>query len=440
MTIENPSALSIVYEPVVALTPYSKNARTHTKRQIRQIAHSIRTFGFTNPILIDRDNRIIAGHGRVEGAKVNGMTDVPTIRLEGLSEDQIRAYVIADNKLAENAGWDKSILAIELQYLLTIQGDLDVTITGFEVPEIDLIVQEAGAATDQVDTVDLQEVGPAVTQTGDIWNVGKHRVLCGSSLHDSSFSALLGKEKASMVFADPPYNVPIDGHATGNGVIKHRNFAMACGEMREAEFISFLTTSFSLLGRYSLSGSIQFICMDWRHTAELLSAGKQVYNSLLNMCVWAKDTGGMGSLYRSQHELVFVFRNGKDSHRNNVQLGRYGRNRTNVWRYPGANTFSKQGEEGNLLALHPTVKPVALIADAILDCSAPGDIVLDSFLGSGSTLLAAERVGRVCYGIDIDPLYVDVAIRRWQRYTGDSVVHATSGKSFDQIESEAVHG
>jgi DNA modification methylase len=246
--------------------------------------------------------------------------------------------------------------------------------------------------------------------------------------------------RAELVFVDPPYNVAIDRHASGNGSFRHREFAMAAGEMNEAEFVAFLTTSLRLLSRHSTSDAVHFICMDWRHLRELLAAGRQIYDALLNLCVWVKDNGGMGSFYRSRHELVFVFKNGKGRHRNNVKLGQYGRNRTNVWEYPGVNTLSRQNEEGNLLALHPTVKPVALVADALLDCSARGDIVLDSFLGSGSTLIAAERVGRVCHGIEIDPLYVDVAIRRWQRHAGDRAIHAATGRPFDDIATGAEVG
>lgn len=244
--------------------------------------------------------------------------------------------------------------------------------------------------------------------------------------------------KADAVFVDPPYNVAIDGHVSGNGAIRHREFQMASGEMSKEEYVRFLTTGLMHLARNSKDGSVQFVCMDWRHLGELLAAGKQSYGSLLNLCVWAKDKGGMGSLYRSQHELIFVYRNGKSSHRNNVQLGRFGRNRTNVWNYPSANTLSRQGDEGSLLALHPTVKPVALVADALLDCSAPGNLVLDSFLGSGSTLLAAQRTGRNCYGIEIDPLYVDTIIRRWQRETGSKAVHSETGNRF-QV-TEVAHG
>ena len=425
--------LSIAELPPGNLAANRHNSRTHSKYQIRQIARSIQEFGFTNPVLIDRNNTIIAGHGRVEAAKLLGIEHVPTIRLEALTEDQIRAYVIADNRLAEIAGWDRSTLAIELQHLLTIDSDLDVTVTGFEVPEIDLILSQAAVEPDRDDIFEIDQTDRTVTQPGDLWLLGKHRILCGSSLDEASYKTLMIARRANVVFVDPPYNVAIDGHTCGNGSIHHRDFAMASGEMNEAEFVAFLTTSLRLPARYSTSGSVHFVCMDWRHAGELLAAGNQIYESLLNLCVWVKNNGGMGSFYRSRHELVFVFRNGKGPHRNNVKLGEYGRNRTNVWEYPNVNTVSRQGDEGNLLALHPTVKPVALVADALLDCSARGEIVLDSFLGSGSTLIAAERVGRICYGIEIDSLYVDVAIRRWQRHTGDHAIHAATRKSFDDL-------
>jgi DNA modification methylase len=372
------------------------------------------------------------------------MDRVPTIELQQLSQDQVRAYILADNKLAEKAGWDNSILAIELQYLTNLDMNFDVTLTGFDVPEIDLIIEEAksGSKLDDDDQFVVPHATSPVTHTGDLWLLGKDRLLCGNSLEGRCFDLLMGSQRADLVFADPPYNVPIEGHAIGNGSVHHPDFAMGSGEMNEAEFIDFLTMSFRLLARHSRRGSVHFVCMDWRHMRELLSAGRQIYGKLLNLCVWAKDNAGMGSFYRSQHELIFVFRNGKGRYRNNIQLGQHGRNRTNIWNYPNVNTLSRQGDEGNLLALHPTVKPVALVADALLDCSARGEVILDSFLGSGSTLIAAERVGRICAGIEIDPLYVDVAIRRWQKHTGDQAIHAVSGKLFDEITaaSEARNG
>jgi DNA modification methylase len=425
------SQLQVIYEEIQNLVVYARNARTHSKRQIRQIAESIRTFGFTNPVLVNRSRMIIAGHGRVDAAKLLGMKSVPTICLENLTEDQIRAYILADNRLAEKAGWDNSILAIELQHLTSVDLGFEVSITGFEVGEIDLILQEAGQEQEQEEPVAISS-GPAITKPGDIWLLGEHRLMCGDALEESTYSALMNGQKADAVFADPPYNVKIDGNVCGKGAIRHREFAMASGEMSEPEFFDFLCRAVSLLERHSSDGSVHFICMDWRHAAEVLLAGKKAYDTLLNLCVWTKDNGGMGSFYRSQHELIFVFRKGKELHRNNVQLGRFGRNRTNVWRYPGVNTLSKSGREDNLLALHPTVKPVAMIADAILDCSARGDLVLDNFSGVGSTLLAAEKVGRVCYAIEIDPLYVDTAVKRWETHTGEKALCAATGECFEQ--------
>jgi DNA modification methylase len=315
--------------------------------------------------------------------------------------------------------------------------DFDVTITGFEVSEIDMFLEEARGTASKEDEVPKPAFDQEpVTKLGDLWLLGKHRVICGNSLRELVYRELLGSRRAAMVFTDPPFNVRIDGHATGNGAIRHREFAMASGEMSEAEFVSFLNSCFRILAGYSANNSVHYICMDWRHAGDIIAAGMQNYDEFPNLCVWVKNQGGMGSFYRSQHELVFVFRRGKGSHRNNIQLGQFGRNRTNVWQYPGIQTLSKQSEEGNLLALHPTVKPIAMVADAILDCSARGEVVLDAFLGSGTTLMAAERVGRICCGIEIDPIYVDVAIRRWQKYTGEAAIHATTGKRFAGIAAE----
>jgi len=394
------------------------NARTHSKSQIRQIAASIKQFGFTNPVLVDRDNMIVAGHGRVAAAKLLGLSRVPTICLENLSRDQIRAYVLADNRLAEKAGWDKEILSIELQHLLTIEADFDVTVTGFEIPEIDLLLAEPSEQPDKDDLFEVSDASDTITRLGDVWQLGRHRIICGSAIQRETYVSLMGRERAKVVFTDPPFNVPIDGNVSGKGRVRHREFQMASGEMDEFEFVSFLTAALKLMAWHSTAGSVHFVCMDWRHMGELLEAGRTVYDTLLNLCIWVKNNGGMGSFYRSRHELVFVFRHVKTIHQNNIQLGRFGRNRTNVWEYAGINSLSKNGDEGNLLALHPTVKPVAMIADALLDCSARGDAVLDGFLGSGSTLIAAEKTGRSCYGIELDPIYVDTAIKRWERYTG----------------------
>ena len=428
----SPETLTVLYRTLSELKPYPKNARTHNQRQIRKIADSIQQFGFTNPILLDAHDTIIAGHGRVEAAKLLQLMSVPTIRLESLTPSQVRAYVLADNRLALDAGWSKEILKIELQNLV-VENEVDVSIVGFEIGELDLIFGNAPTANDSLDELPLEQPN-VVTQLGDLRQLGEHRIFCGDRRSEASFQTLLGERIAAVVFVVPPYNVVIDGHASGNGKIHHAEFRMAAGEMSE----DFLLTCLRHLAKWSASGSIHYLAMDWRHMSELLMAGRQVYDKLLNMCVWAKDNGGMGLFYRSQYELIFVYRNGKTQHRNNVQLGRYVRNRSNLWRYPGASALTRKGKEGNLLAMHPTVKPVAMIADALLDSSAPGDIVLDSFLGSGSTLLAAERTRRVCRGIEIEPKYVDCAVRRWETYTGGNAVHVVTGQTFR--EREKIHG
>ncbi len=393
------------------------------------------------PVLIDRNGKVVAGHGRIRAAEQLGLTELPTISLDHLTEAQVRAFMIADNRLTENAVWDERLLAEQFRDLALMDLDFSLEVTGFEMGEIDMRIEtlESGADRGDDDADEIPEATdlPSVSRSGDLWLLRNHRILCGSAMEESGFVTLMGKTKAAAVFTDPPYNVPIAGNVSGLGAVQHREFAMASGEMNEAEYTGFLLRSFSMLARYSAKGSIHFVCMDWRHVGEVLAAGRQAYSELKNICVWAKDNAGMGSFYRSQHEFVFVFKSGEDRHRNNVQLGQFGRNRSNVWRYPGANSFSRGGQEGNLLALHPTVKPVALVADAILDCSSRGDLVLDAFLGSGTTIIAAERSGRRCYGLEIDPIYVDTIVRRWEAFTGLKAQNGVTGKSFCEVEKEA---
>ena len=429
--------LSIEYQAVSALKPRATNPRTHSKKQITQIANAIQRFGFTNPALVDDSNGIIAGHGRIEAAKILGLDLVPTVRLAAMSEAEIRAYVIADNRLAENAGWDRGLLGLELQYLTELDIDFDVTLTGFELPEIDLLIGELSLEANEDDAADaLVEVsaGPAISRPGDIWQIGNHRMICGDSTKPETYQRLLGDARAQMVFTDPPYNVPIAGHVGGLGSIQHREFAMASGEMSEAEFTTFLRTVFDHLATFSVDGAIHYQCMDWRHVPEILSAGTAAYTELKNICVWAKNNGGMGSLYRSQHEFVFVFKSGRAPHVNNVELGRHGRYRTNVWSYAGVNSF---GEDRADLSLHPTVKPVAMVADAIRDCSHRNGIILDAFVGSGTTLIAAEKTGRRGYGIEIDPLYCDVTIRRLRAVCGLEAILEATGQRFGEAEQAA---
>ena len=434
-------SLKIVYCRIDALKPDPANPRRHTRKQVRQIAESIKAFGFNVPILIDRDGNIIAGHGRWLACRELGITEVPTLCLDHLTPAQARAFMIADNRLTEISVWDDRLLARQLKEFSLVGLDFDIEVTGFEMGEIDLRIASlddpAQRDDDPADVVPEVSAGPPLSKIGDLWVLDCHRLLCGSALDSAVFPALMGEERAATAFIDPPYNVRIDGHAGGLGAIHHRPFPMASGEMDRLQFTAFLGQAFRNLTAFSIDGSIHFVCMDWRHVEELLAAGREAYDELKNICVWVKDNAGMGSFYRSRHELVCVFKHGRNGHRNNIQLGQFGRNRSNVWHYPGANSFARYSEEGNLLALHPTVKPVAMVADAILDCSACGDIVLDAFLGSGTTVIAAERTGRRCHGMELDPAYVDTSVRRWQKLTGGSARHAASGRSFDDLAREA---
>jgi DNA modification methylase len=436
------ASLQIRFLPTNGLEPDPRNARQHSAKQVQQIAKSIEAFGFNVPILIDGSRKVLAGHGRLAASILLGRAEVPTITLEHLTPEQARAFMVADNRLTDTSTWDDKLLAEQLQFLAAADLDFDLDVIGFETAEIDLRIQslteDAGNAEPDVELPSPEQ--RPISKVGDLWQLGRHRLLCGNALDPAAYIALLGDRKADVVFTDPPYNVAIHGHVCGNGAIQHREFAMAAGEMTRTQFTQFLTDAMASMRNHSRDGAIHFVCMDWRHAGELLAAGEATGGELKNLCVWDKGAAGMGSFYRSQHELVFVFKHGSDRHTNNVQLGRFGRYRTNVWKYPGVNSFARHVDEGNLLALHPTVKPTALVADALLDASERGDAVLDPFLGSGTTLLAAERTGRIGFGIELDPLYVDTAIRRWQRLTGEHAIHAASGERFDDLMCAPLDG
>lgn len=424
--------LTIEDKPVEGLKPYAGNARTHSKKQIVQIAASIRQFGFVNPVLVDSDDQIIAGHGRVEAAKTLGMTTVPTVRLDHLSAAQRRAYVITDNRLAELAGWDRDILRLELQGLVEMDLDFDLEITGFETAELDLLLDgpsEAGLDPKADAIPPLAEL--AISRPGDLWVLGDHRLYCGDATRPETYAALMAGEEARMVFTDPPYNVRIDGHAGGKGKAERREFVMASGEMSKVQFTAFLTESLGGMAGVCCDGAIAMVCMDWRHMVELLAAGDAAFDELKTLVVWSKSNGGMGAFYRSQHELVFVFKKGKAAHVNTFGLGETGRYRTNVWAYPGVNTFTSRRDDE--LAMHPTVKPTALVADAIKDVSRRGDIVLDAFGGSGTTLIAAQKTGRRARLLELDPLYCDVICRRWETFAKAPAVLAATGETFAEV-------
>ncbi|MBQ2844794.1 MAG: ParB N-terminal domain-containing protein [Alphaproteobacteria bacterium] len=409
--------LTIVDKNINQIKPYKNNPKLHSKHQIKQIADSIKEFGFVNPVLLDENGEIIAGHGRYLAAKQLNMENIPTITLSHLNDEQKRLYRIADNKLTELGKWDVSLLQMEFKELENL--NLDLEITGFETEEIDnFIINKSGPTNLKEEHIPELSTNDYQCKFGDIWQLGRHFLICGDALKAKTYANLIGNNRAQMILTDPPYNVRVKDIGS-SGKIKHDEFAMASGEMSSDEFITFLNTFMKHAKEYSIDGSLHYLFMDWRHGIEIGLAASIVYEELKNICVWVKNNGGMGSLYRSQHELCFIYKNGKGPHTNNINLGAHGRYRTNVWEYAGANG-SADGKEN--LKLHPTVKPVAMLKDAILDVTKRGNIVLDCFLWSGSTLIACEQTGRTCYGIEIEPKYCDVTIKRYEELTGEKAI------------------
>jgi DNA modification methylase len=428
---------SIERVAVSKLRPARHNAHQHSKKQIRQIADSIKRFGFINPVIADDQGKIAAGHGRFEAAKLLGIRTVPVIRLSDLSETEVRAYMLADNKLAEKAGWDRQLLAAELKELevLLPEVGLDLGITGFEPAEIDALMvdftSEGPELAENIPPLDRQTV---VSRASDLFVLGRHRLMVADARDERAYAWLMEGELAEMAFLDPPYNVKIAGHVGGRGRTKHREFGCASGEMSPAEFTVFLRQTLGPCAHQTADGGIHFVCMDWRHAPELFAAGAAVYDELKNICVWVKNNAGQGAFYRSQHELVFVFKHGRAPHLNTFELGQHGRMRSNVWHYAGVNSF--RAGRMDELSIHPTVKPLALVVDAMRDCSRRGSIILDAFAGSGTTIMAAEQIGRRAFCLELDPAYVDVAIRRWQRFTGRDAVLESTGQTFDELTAD----
>ena len=434
--LTNSPRLQIEEIPIAQLKRKKLNARRHPEKQITMLSRSIDNFGFLIPALVDEENHLLSGEARVEAAARLGMTKIPVIRVQHLSDAEKRAYIIADNKLAELGSWDPDILRRELQFFVELDVNFDFSTIGFETAEVDLILDSKIDHSEDDSPPQIDRNAPAVSQPGDLWLADQHRILCGNALTAESYQTLLGDDRAKLIVADPPYNVPIVGHVSGSGSVRHREFVMASGEMSPEQFEAFLVIAATNMANFSANGSLHYLFMDWRHAAEILAVGKTVYAELKNVCVWRKTNAGMGSLYRSQHEFVFVFKNGTAAHINNVNLGADGRNRSNVWDYGGFNSFSKQRDE--LLAVHPTTKPVPLVADVIRDASARGDLVLDPFAGSGTTVIAAEKTRRRAAVMEIDPLYVDAIIRRWQSFTGKDAICSRTGVTFGTRKARAV--
>lgn len=432
-----PQISGIIDVNPVDLTPWPNNPRKHSDKQKAKLKASIEKFGFTTTVATDEDRVILSGHCRVEVAIELGLATVPTRVITGLSEQEKRALVLSDNKLGDLSTWDEPKLQAELKILL--QQEIEIELSGFSTSEIDLIIGDPDDST----TSDLADLKPddvideMTSCLGDIWKLGQHRLICGNALDSATYEALMNDELAQLVITDAPFNVPISGHVCGKGKNQHKEFAMASGEMSPAEFTAFLNAAFKLAHQYSHDGTIHYYFMDWRHIREILDAAEPVFGPLRQLIPWVKDNAGMGTFYRSQHELVFVFKQGDTPHINNFELGQHGRYRTNVWFYPGVNTFTGKGHE--LLAMHPTVKNVSMIADALRDCSHRKGIVLDMFAGSGTILVAAEKAGRQARAIELDPHYVDIAVMRWQRVTGKEAVLESTGQTWSQVREDRLN-
>jgi DNA modification methylase len=416
----------------------SLHAPARAVRQVRpehvaEIAHSMSVFGVVNPILITADGKIIDGVSSVEAARTVGLGILPCVVIDHLKSEEVRLLRLALNRLGEKGRWDLDELQVEFQELLDI--GMPVEVTGFTLPEIDIVVMHDEVVVDQAanDVPAVIDGAPAVSKLGDLWKLGRHRLLCADATKPESYARLFeGTSLARAVFTDPPYNIQIDGFAVGAGSIKHREFVAASGEMTDDEFDTFLTDFLKAASAQLVDGGILFVCMDWRHAEHVQRAARRAELSQINTAVWCKGNGGLGGLYRSAHEFVLILKKGGGTSVNNVELGKHGRDRTNVWTYPGAN---QRGSSAHAeLANHPTPKPVELVADAILDVTRCNDIVLDPFNGSGTTIIAAEKTGRTACGLELDPLYVDLIVRRFETFTGIPAVHAVTGKTFAEMK------
>ena len=423
----------IVYRNPAELKPWPNNPRKHSDKQIKALISAISKVGFQVPIIVNESDLILTGHGRVEAAQRMGLAAVPVIVAAGLTAAQQRAFVIGDNKLSSLSSWDNDLLIQEIEAIL--QDEFEIESTGFTTGEIDILLDDELSRQGNADDLQpgdcLEQI--AVSRVNDVWLLDRHRLVCGNALKPETFGLLMHKDEyAQMCITDPPYNVKIDNNVCGSGKIKHKEFLMASGEMSVGEFTDFLATACENIAAFCKDGAIVYCFMDWRHMREMQNAGEQIFGQLRQLCVWHKDNAGMGTFYRSHHELILIFRHGDAPHINNFELGQTGRYRTNVWSYPGANTLAGNGYKQ--LEMHPTVKPVSMIADAIRDCSKRNGIILDPFAGSGTILIAAERTGRRARAIELEPEYVDVAIRRWERVTGKSAMHEPSGMTFSERE------
>ncbi|KKC26106.1 hypothetical protein WP12_10475 [Sphingomonas sp. SRS2] len=421
------------------ITVNARNPREHPQKQLHMLAQAVSATRILNPLMLDEHGSLLAGHARLEVARMLGLKHVPVIRAAKLTEAQKRTFILSDNQIATQAHWNDHLLAVELKEIGELDFDFSIEATGFEHAEIDIRIESLKAPSDpsseDCDAADLVPTAlpQTVTRLGEVWVHGAHRIICGDSLEAATYVSLMQGKLADFVMQDAPYNVSVTKHVSGLGKIQHREFAVASGELSKPEFASFLSNQFKLATDHCRPGAVFASFMDWRSIAPLIMAGEGIGLELINLCVWGKTNASMGSLWRSQHELIAMFKKPGPSVTNNIQLGKFGRYRTNLWIAPGANSFGNDRKE---LADHPTPKNVALIADAIRDVTHRGDLVLDNFLGSGTTAIACERTGRVARCIELDPVYVDVAVRRLEAFSGLSARLEATGQTFAEVMAE----
>jgi DNA modification methylase len=415
---------------VGSLREAQRKVRKLDPEHVERLVSSIARFGFTVPILISGDE-VLDGHARLAAARALGLERVPALDCRHLDPIEARTLRLAVNRLAEKGAWDLDELRIEMGALADLEVDLDAT--GFSLEEQDIILLDPlDAALDAEDEDEPPELPKLpISRLGDLWSLGEHRVLCGNSLDLLTYETLLAGAKVQAVLTDPPYNVKIKGNVSGLGKKVHSEFVMASGELDTADWQKFLGVLMERLRDVTEPGAVIFAFMDWRSIHLLVMAGEAAGLTVINMIVWYKQSGGMGGLYRSAHELIGVFCNGSTPATNNVALGKHGRDRTNVWSVPGANRRGSSASE--MLHLHATPKPVELCVDALLDVTNRGDLVLDAFLGSGTTLIAAEQCSRHCYGIELDPRFVDVTLERWMKLTGREPILAETDETFSEV-------
>jgi DNA modification methylase len=420
--------LALEMRPLDSLRAPERAVRKRLPAQVERIKTSLATFGFVEPLLVRGDGEIVAGVTRLEAARQLGLNEVPCISVDHLSDVEVRTLRISLNRLAERGEWDIAELRVEFDELIVVDAPLEAT--GFTLPQIDAILLDEEPLPDRDGLPDVDSEAVAISLPGDAWRLGQHMIVCGDARDPAVYGLLMKTETARLVLTDEPFNVHIGGHVTSGD---HPEFAMASGEMSRKEFAAFNADWMKACLDRLAPGGLLATFIDWRSVELVLETGRTLGLDLLNLVVWAKTNGGMGGLWRSQHELLPVFKKPGAPHTNNVELGKHGRYRTNLWTYPGASSLGSDARDG--LADHPTVKPVALLEDALLDVTHPNDLVLEPFAGSGSTLIACELTGRRCRAIELAPHYVDLVVRRWQALTGKIAMHDETGASFAEMEA-----